>query len=637
MLAFIPFAGLPVQHYGPLVSNCSPSTMRGGHHIAQTGRRSKVPRFVCCASEEVPALEAEVRSLLQSPEKAKQQRGLLMVRQLPPAVALELLILSVRTSKNEWIRGSATVALGQLSDADAATVTRAIQSLLDILGNDSDYSVRAAAAAGCGYLAENSAVDMTDVVEQLIRCSDEDVEWQVQFSCVVSLGNIGDRKAVPVLHRALKSDNALIVQGAVGAIGEIADPASVAPLLSCLASDDEITRQRLAQAFGSFSPDNLEPAIVDALRTLSQDSSFLVREAAKSSLSRYGIDAPSADDEQSGVQVVDAKAMASDFLSGKTSNNQDSLSESPAMDTFRRLLQRSFDKESASPGEGAFMTGPGFRGSPGESSDVVSATSEPSSEGEQVSPRLSSEARGRGGTASNSAEYERLVEVLRTGTLTTRSVALIGLRALPVQQAWEAIMETKVLSDPSERIRSLAVPLLARAKDIRALENILLEDSDQSVRAGACDGLVEAGGGLAAVRACLKAFESDPHWLVRISAAISLGVIGSEYQIAEDALLASLEAGGVKNLGPPEDAVVRRYAVSALGALGVLRALPTFRAMLESPACDEFLRFSIAGALRDMPSPDSVAIARMLVGDESPPVRELAAGSLSALESQGFY
>jgi HEAT repeat protein len=637
MSAFVPFVGIPCQTRGATSYSGRRGGLRGGFRRAQAGRTRLVDQTRCCAVPDDTGLEVEVRDLLKSTEKAKQQRGLLLVRQLPPAVALELLVLSVETSNNEWIRGMATVALGQLNVTDTTTRIRAIKCLLEILGNDSAYSVRAAAAAGCGYLANTSYPEIAQVVEHLIRGCYEDHEWQVQFSCVVSLGNLGDRRAVPALHLALKSENGLIVQGAVGAIGEIADPDSIAPLLECLACDDQITRQRLAQAFGSYPPELKEPAIIDALRLLADDPSYLVREAAQSSLEHFGCAEPQPDDSERGEQLIGSEVVLGESISGVEQSRKELKARTTATDTMRRRLENSFDKESAMSGEGSFLTGPGSRDdTAAQSSGAEGISSEEIPKSDVVPLHGSDEDEDGNYPAHDKVEFDRLVGVLRTGNLLARSLALVGLRHMPAKLAWDAVMETNVMEDPSERIRSMALPLLARVKDISSLEALACGDADQSVRAGACDGLAEAGGGPAAVKVCLKAFETDSHWLVRINAAISLGIIGTGQQDVEDVLLNSLAPGGVKGLMPPEDNVIRRYAVGALGALGALRALPAFKDMMASPACDEALRFSIAGSVRDIPSAGSVAIARMLVSDESSPVRALAEESLHALKSRGF-
>lgn len=310
-----------------------------------------------CATPSPPSLpppesEESILRLLQSPDKGPQQRGLLQSRRLAPDARLRLLLYSVRSSTNEWIRATATVGLGQLWGADARTRRAAVDALLGLLRADSDFSIRAAAAAGCGYLFDEEDVAARDkealneVVNSLIRGWMEDHEWQVQFSCLVSLGCLRDPRAVPVLVEALKSDNDLIVQGAVGACGDLGDATVVPPLLDCLASDDMMTRQRLAQTLGRFPEPALEPAVVDALVTLSADPCFAVRDAAADSLGRYGVAVPE-NAEDSGLtneERIEREVAA--LLEGNMKEQTRKATEDAAAEASRRRLERSFGKDS---------------------------------------------------------------------------------------------------------------------------------------------------------------------------------------------------------------------------------------------------------------------------------------------------
>lgn len=299
-----------------------------------------------------PETEEGVLRLLQSPEKGAQQRGLLLSRRLAPDARLRMLLYSVRSSSNEWIRATAAVGLGQLWGADDRTRREAVDALLGLLRADSDFSIRAAAAAGCGYLADEAEVAardqeaLSEVVSSLIRGCMEDHEWQVQFSCLVSLGNLRDPRALPVLVEALKSDNDLIVQGAVGACGDIGDMAMVPQLLDCLASDDMMTRQRLAQALGCFPERSLEPAVVDALVTLSADPCFAVRDAAADSLGRYGVPVPERVGEAGLTNEERIEREVTALLQGDVGEKVRKVTEEAAAEASRRRLERSFGKDS---------------------------------------------------------------------------------------------------------------------------------------------------------------------------------------------------------------------------------------------------------------------------------------------------
>lgn len=242
--------------------------------------------------------------------------------------------------------------MGQLWGADDRTRRAAVDALLGLLRADSDFSIRAAAAAGCGYLADEEEVAardkeaLSEVVSSLIRGWMEDHEWQVQFSCLVSLGCLRDPRALPVLVEALKSDNDLIVQGAVGACGDLGDMTMVPPLLDCLASDDMMTRQRLAQTLGRFPEPALEPAVVDALVTLTADPCFAVRDAAADSLGRYGVPVPERAGEAGLTNEERIEREVTALLQGNMKEKSRKATEDAAAEASRKRLERSFGKDS---------------------------------------------------------------------------------------------------------------------------------------------------------------------------------------------------------------------------------------------------------------------------------------------------
>lgn len=341
--------------------------------------------------------EEEVLALLRAADKGPQQRGLLLARRLAPDARLRALLFSVRESGSEWIRATAAVGMGQLRGADAATRRAAADALLALLAGDRDFSIRSAAAAGCGYLADEEGVAESDrdalagVVDALIRGWFEDSEWQVRFSCLVSLGCLRDPRAVPVLVEALKSDNDLLVQGAVGACGDLGDDAVVAPLLDCLASDDMMTRQRLAQALGCFPKRSREPAVVDALGALAGDPSFAVREAAKGSLARYGLPIPESaaggsEPSLSNEERIEREVAA--IREGGADADAQRRTEEAAGKAWRRRLERSFDKNAVTSagttgdagGVPEVGDGPGAEGGSGDADgDEEGASGGPSS------------------------------------------------------------------------------------------------------------------------------------------------------------------------------------------------------------------------------------------------------------------
>lgn len=173
----------------------------------------------------------------------------------------------------------------------------------------------------------------------------EDLEWQVRFSCLVSLGNLRDLRAVPICVAALKSDNDLLVQAAVGACGDLGDFSALPELLHCLGSEDVMTRQRLAHALGCFSPPG--EAVIDALMELTNDASFAVREAAVDSLGTHGISVPENGDELQLEREVAA------LLAGNSVEDAKKRTEDSAERAVLKRLERSFNLETSEEPDGA--------------------------------------------------------------------------------------------------------------------------------------------------------------------------------------------------------------------------------------------------------------------------------------------
>ncbi|EAZ93847.1 hypothetical protein CY0110_18667 [Crocosphaera chwakensis CCY0110] len=96
----------------------------------------------------------------------------------------------------------------------------------------------------------------------------------------MSLGNLGDVRAKELLLQALESEETVMQQAAIAAIGEIRAVDAIDEILRFANSEDWLVRQRLAQALGNF---NTEKSI-SALKFLAKDAQPQVREAALFSL-----------------------------------------------------------------------------------------------------------------------------------------------------------------------------------------------------------------------------------------------------------------------------------------------------------------------------------------------------------------
>ncbi|PXF42334.1 hypothetical protein BWQ96_07969 [Gracilariopsis chorda] len=571
-----------------------PCAFRSIQNPTVSRHRPRRPKLRSCAQIPEPPRPADVRALLTSKGKAEQQKGLLLVRQLPPQVALDLLKLSVETSDNEFIRSTAAISIGQLPFEDEALATEAVRVMSDLLATDNDYSVRAAAAAAVGYATELPEFGKSALFDALMRALLEDSEWQVHFSCLASLGSLRDERAIPVLRKWLDAKNDLLVQASIGALGDLGAISAVADLLQLLGSKDMMTRQRLAQALGQMSDAKKEPSVIDALRTLSKDQSFAVRDAALESLERFGCASPVKTETRSDEELIEAEV--SNLMKGDEAG---SAVES-ASDALRRRLERSFDKEYV-----------------------------------QTDAHIGSV---REAGLRDMDAYSKLVDELKAGNPLSQVMAAIQLRKYDGKLAAEAVVSSNAL-DPqtsSERLRAISVGLLARGGDMERVIDVLKTDPDQNVRSACCDALLDLGGGPSAIATCIETFENDSHWLVRISAAITLGTIGKGNEEVEDVLIQSLKANGVKGLNAPQDTVLHRHVVTALGFLGSKKALKSFEELLSNEDTGGAVRYRIAAALRGIHCEESIVFARLLIDDEDESVAEMAQGSLDALAQHDF-
>lgn len=590
-------------------------------------------------SEESVATPDEIRALLTSKTKRDEQRGLLLVKRMPPDVALELLVLSIRTTENDFIRSTATISIGDIDMSDPSIRLSAVSLLSELLATAEDYSVRSAAGAAMGYISNVDKSVATSLAEALSRALLEDTEWQVHFSCLASLGHLGLSSAIPVLIKYLSHENSLLVQAAIGALGDLAAKDSVPNLLELLGSEDMMTRQRLARALSQMPNGASEPAIIDALRTLSNDQSIAVREASVEALRAFGFADAAKPETRSGEELI--KKEVANLLEGNESGGADES----ASDALRRRLERSFHKEYAD-FRRLSKSGPGT-----DNSTHLSSLSSnvPTSIGNEESDKGTNRAKKDERTVQESSKddkveqfktegYDDLMNDLRNGDVSRKVLAAIELRKYDPKLALEAVVSTDSLNvDISpERLRAVCVSLLSRAGAIEKILEILKADPEQNVRSVCCDGLLDFPGDERAIEACINAFENDRHWLVRISAAITLGTIAKNNAKAEEALIASLSPDGVKDLASPQDLVIQRHAITALGFLGSRRALEIFAKMLDQDDSNVAAKYRIAAALSGILCTQSVVLARRLACDSSNDVSRMAQGALDTLAQNGF-
>jgi HEAT repeat protein len=212
----------------------------------------------------------QIATQLESRSSRDRMLALISLRDVPPQDAVPL-IEKVIDDKSEQVRSMAIFALG------IKPTEKCYSILTRLLETDPDYKIRADAAGALGYLEDPRAF------EPLVRAFYEDTNWLVRFSIAVSLGNLKNPRAYDVLMQALDSQEEVLQQAAIAALGEIRAIEAIDPILRFAQSEDWLIRQRLAEALGNLP----SPKTLSALNYLAKDSHPQVAEAARISLQRF--------------------------------------------------------------------------------------------------------------------------------------------------------------------------------------------------------------------------------------------------------------------------------------------------------------------------------------------------------------
>ena len=170
--------------------------------------------------------------------------------------AIDPLVGYLRGGGETELRRTAAVALGQYDDP------RAVQALAEAVTRDWDIEVRRLAAEALGREGSSSAVP------PLIKALGDGAE-AVRDAAEQSLGRVGPA-AVTGLLDALVHRNLTIRCGAALALGRIADPRAIAPLLDALRAPDyeDALAQAAARALGRIADRLPDPQLRNALPLL---------------------------------------------------------------------------------------------------------------------------------------------------------------------------------------------------------------------------------------------------------------------------------------------------------------------------------------------------------------------------------
>lgn len=208
-----------------------------------------------------------VQQLLSSSDLGDRLSGVNQLRNLPPAIAFELIQAPIKDS-NSRVRYAAVSQMATLGEQNLET---SYQILHYHLLNDPEIDVQAAAADALG------ALKLKDAFDDLQNLYNTTPEWLVKLSIVAAVGVIEEPRAFELLEIALQDNNSLIQTVAISALGELGDRRAVALLVPFVTNSDWQIRYRVAQALGRLGGSEVEMS----LKQLAEDEVEIVAQEAK--------------------------------------------------------------------------------------------------------------------------------------------------------------------------------------------------------------------------------------------------------------------------------------------------------------------------------------------------------------------
>lgn len=130
--------------------------------------------------------------------------------------------------------------------------TDAIPPLVRLL-NAYDPQARAAAARALGKLG------VSDAVPELMRLAEHDSDLAVRTHSIRALEEIGATASTPLLIQLLDDPNWLVRDGAIRALGTVADARAIAPLTSAAAKRPFFRRRAYRRAIDDIQARSTSP------------------------------------------------------------------------------------------------------------------------------------------------------------------------------------------------------------------------------------------------------------------------------------------------------------------------------------------------------------------------------------------
>ncbi len=212
-------------------------------------------------------------AVLRDPNPEQRRTAAQSLGKIARKEAVPALVEALR-DPDAGVRRNAAWALGMIGEDAVGPDRSPLASLLF----DPDPGVREAAAMALGLTGDTQAG-----IELLLeRMSEPGTPSDSKRLAAAALGGMEARTAVSVLTKRLADRDPRVRRWAVAALGEIADPETVAPLSKVLATDpDPGVRVEAAFRLGKFGGEAARPALTAALKDANADVRRLASAALK--------------------------------------------------------------------------------------------------------------------------------------------------------------------------------------------------------------------------------------------------------------------------------------------------------------------------------------------------------------------
>jgi HEAT repeat protein len=239
--------------------------------LADPSPRIREAALHAAGHAERPTLRARSEALLGDRDESVATMAAWALGQLEDAASVGPLAAALERGGTR-LRATAAWALGEIED------TKAVPALRKAL-RDREAAVRAEAADALGD------IESPEPAEDLERLVGSDPDRRVRLEAIQALGDIEVARSAPALAAVLDGNDIELSVAAAEAIANLDDLGQApAPLVRAASASDPHLRHAVAQALGEIA----DPATVAALTRLLGDADPEVRRAAVEGLGEIG-------------------------------------------------------------------------------------------------------------------------------------------------------------------------------------------------------------------------------------------------------------------------------------------------------------------------------------------------------------